>query len=160
MQKTTICLWFDTQAEEAARFYVSLFENSSIGSISYYTPSSAEESGQPEKSVLTVDFVLDGQTYMAMNGGPIFKFTHATSIIINCDSQEEVDHFWNALGEGGEFEQCGWLTDRYGLSWQIVPTELQRLLGDPDPVKSEKVMVAMLKMSKLDIAALQDAYNS
>lgn len=160
MQKTVTCLWFDSQAEEAARFYVSLFENSSIGNITYYSPSSAKESGQPENSVLTVDFVLDGQTYMALNGGPIFKFTHATSIVINCDSQQEVDHFWNALGEGGEYEPCGWLTDRYGLSWQIVPTQLQRLLDDPDPVKAEKVMVAMLKMSRLDIAVLQDAYNS
>lgn len=159
MQKTMTCLWYDTQAEEAARFYVSLFKNSSIGAITYYSASSAKESGQPQNSVLTVDFVLDGQSYMAMNGGPIFKFTHATSIIVNCESQEEVDHFWDALGEGGEYEPCGWLTDKYGLSWQIVPTELQHLLEDPDPAKSEKVMVAILKMSKLDIAALQAAYN-
>lgn len=160
MQKTITCLWFDSQAEEAARFYVSLFKNSCIGAITYYSPSAALESGQPENSVLTVDFVLDGQSYMALNGGPGFKFTHATSIIINCDSQEEVDYFWNALGTDGQYEPCGWLTDRYGLSWQVVPTELNRLLEDPDPVKAEKVMIAMLKMSRLDIAALRAAYNS
>lgn len=160
MQKIVSCFWYDTQAEEAARFYVSLFKNSSIGKISYYSASSAKESGQPEGSVLTVDFVLDGQNFMAMNGGPIFKFTHAVSQVVNCETQEEVDYFWDALGEGGQYEPCGWLTDKYGLSWQIVPTELERLLSDPDPVKAEKVMVAMLKMQKLEIAALREAYNS
>jgi predicted 3-demethylubiquinone-9 3-methyltransferase (glyoxalase superfamily) len=158
MQKITSCLWFDQQAEEAVNFYVSLFKNSKIVNVARYDEASAQASGQPKGSVMTVTFQLEGQEFMALNGGPAFKFTEAISFIVNCETQEEVDRLWNALTQGGEEVQCGWLKDKYGLSWQIVPTILEELLSDPDPVKAQRVMQAMLQMKKLDIAGLRRAY--
>ena len=156
MQKITPCLWFDTQAEEAARFYTSIFKNSSIGEISYYGP----DTPGPEGTVLTVAFKLEGQDFTALNGGPVFKFTPAISLLVDCKSQEEVDRLWDGLlAGGGQPDQCGWLTDRYGVSWQIVPGVMGELMSDPDPVKVNRVMQAMLKMVKIDIAELQRAYK-
>lgn len=160
MQKIILNLWFDTQAEDAAKYYVSLFPNSKIGNITYYSGSSSDVAGMPVNSVLTVEFTLDGQDYIAMNGGPIFKFTPATSLLVNCTSQEEVDRLWDALCSGGEAGQCGWLTDKFGFSWQIVPTELSRLLSDGNPEKTERVLQALYKMSKIEIDDLLAAYNS
>lgn len=154
MQKITACLWFDNQAEEAAKFYTSVFRNSKIGKIARY----GDAGPGPKGSVMTVSFEIDGQEFLGLNGGPMFKFTPATSFIVNCTSQKEVDDYWARLLEGGGVEnQCGWLQDRFGLSWQIVPTRLSELLSDPDPAKSQRVMAAMLKMVKLDIAELERA---
>ncbi len=155
MQKIYPCLWYDNQAEEAAKFYVSIFNNSKIENISYYGGGGPGLKG----SVLTVSFLLNGQEIMALNGGPEYKFTPAMSLFVNCDIQEEVDHYWEKLSEGGEEGQCGWLTDKYGVSWQIVPTILGVLLSDKDPRKSENVMQAMLQMRKLDITLLKQAYE-
>lgn len=154
MTKITPFLWFDTQAEEAAKFYVSLFKNSKIVKITRY----GEAGPGPAGSVMTVDFELDGQRLIALNGGPHFKFNEAISFSIDCKTQSEVDEFWNRLSEGGEESQCGWLKDKYGLSWQVNPTILGVLLSDPDPEKAKRVMGAMLKMKKIDIAALEKAY--
>ncbi|HXR42670.1 MAG TPA: VOC family protein [Acidothermaceae bacterium] len=153
MQKTRPCLWFDTQAEEAATFYTSLFKNSEITEVSRY----GEAGPGPAGSVLTVTFTLDGDEFLALNGGPEFKFNEAVSFQINCDDQDEVDHFWNSLSDGGEEGPCGWLKDKFGLSWQVVPTALPRLLSDPDPGRADRAMKAMLSMGKLDIAALEKA---
>ncbi|MHB0972504.1 MAG: VOC family protein [Thermoanaerobaculia bacterium] len=154
MQKITPCLWFDGQAEEAAKFYTSIFPNSKIGKIARY----GESGPGPKGSVMTVSFEIDGQEFLGLNGGPMFKFTPATSFIVNCTSQKEVDDYWAKLLEGGGLEnQCGWLQDRFGLSWQIVPTRLQELISTPDPMKSQRVMAAMLKMVKLDVAELERA---
>jgi len=153
MQKTRPCLWFDTQAEEAATFYTSLFENSEITEVSRYGEAGPGLAG----SVLTVTFTLDGDEFLALNGGPEFKFNEAVSFQINCDDQDEVDHFWNSLSDGGEEGPCGWLKDKFGLSWQVVPTALPRLLSDPDPGRADRAMKAMLSMGKLDIAALEKA---
>ena len=155
MQKITPFLWFDTQAEEAARFYVSIFRNSKIVGVSRY----GEAGPGPRGSVMTVTFELGGQEFIALNGGPHFKFTEAISFSVDCKTQEEVDEFWRKLSEGGEEGQCGWLKDKYGLSWQINPTILGEMLSDPDPGKSKRVMEAMLKMKKIDIAALKKAYD-
>jgi predicted 3-demethylubiquinone-9 3-methyltransferase (glyoxalase superfamily) len=155
MQKITPFLWFDNQAEEAARFYVSIFNNSKIVGMTRY----GEAGPGPQGSVMTVTFELDGQEFIALNGGPLFKFTEAISFSVDCKTQEEVDEFWRKLSEGGEEVQCGWLKDKYGLSWQIVPTILGEMLGDPDPEKSNRVMNAMLKMVKIDIRALEQAYE-
>lgn len=155
MQKITPNLWFDDQAEEAVAFYVSLFENSKIVDVARY----GEAGPGPAGSVMTVTFQLDGTEYTALNGGPHFRFTEAISLLVNCESQEEVDELWKALSDGGEIQQCGWLKDRYGLSWQIVPTVLGELLSDPDPAKSQRVMEAMLQMKKLEIAGLEEAYQ-
>ncbi len=155
MQKVTPCLWFDTQAEEAVNFYCSVFKNSQIKNISYY----GEGTPLPKGTVLTVSFVLDGQDYLALNGGPVFQFSPALSLIINCTSQEEIDEFWEKLSEGGEEEQCGWLKDKYGLSWQIVPTNLGELMSSGDAEKSQRVMNAIMQMVKLDISVLQKAYD-
>lgn len=155
MQKISPCLWFDNQAEEAASFYVSLFRNSGISSVSRF----GEGGPGPAGSAMTVNFQIEGQELIALNGGPYFKFTEAISLFVNCETQEEVDALWSKLTEGGEEGQCGWLKDRYGLSWQIVPTVLGDLLGDPDPQKAQNVMQAMLKMRKLDVAALRRAYE-
>lgn len=155
MQKITPCLWFDGQAEEAAKLYTSLFKNSHIGKISHYDKASAEVSGQPEGSVLTVEFTLDGNNVMAMNGGPIFKFSEAVSLIIDCKDQAEVDHFWNGLlADGGKESECGWLKDKFGFSWQVVPEALTRHLAGP---KSQEVMKAMLKMKKIIVADIEAA---
>lgn len=145
MQKITPHLWFDNQAEEAANFYISLFKNSHIVSVN-----------RAGEAVMSLTFHLDGQDVMALNGGPHFKFNEAISLFVNCEDQAEVDRLWNALTEGGEESQCGWLKDKYGLSWQIVPSVLGELLGNPDPVKAQNAMKAMLQMKKLDIKALQD----
>jgi predicted 3-demethylubiquinone-9 3-methyltransferase (glyoxalase superfamily) len=149
MKKITHFLWFDDSAEEAMNFYVSIFKNSKVLSVS----------PGPNGKAFTVSFELDGQEITALNGGPEYKFTEAFSFFVNCETQAEVDELWAKLSAGGEESQCGWLKDKYGLSWQIVPTTLGKLLGDPDPAKSQRVMQAMLKMRKIDIAGLQRAYE-
>jgi len=159
VQKITTHLWFDDQAEEAARFYVSLFKNSRILNVSRYGEAGAKISGRKPGSVMTVTFQLEGQQFIALNGGPLFKFSEAISLLVNCETQAEVDELWEKLSEGGEQGPCGWLKDRYGLSWQIVPAVLGEILQDKDPKKSEKVMGALLQMKKLDIAALKRAYE-
>ena len=159
MQKITPFLWFDNQAEEAANFYTSIFKNSKIGSYTCYDEAGAMASGRPEGSVMTVTFQLDGQEFIALNGGPHFKFTEAISFSVDCKSQDEVDELWDELSKGGEEGQCGWLKDKYGLSWQINPTVLGEMLSDPDPEKSQRVMQAMLQMKKIDIPTLKQAYN-
>lgn len=155
MQKIRTNLWFDTQAEEAAEFYTSIFSNSKILEISRYGASGPG----PEGTAMTVTFELDGQQFIGLNGGPEFKFSEAISLFVTCESQEEVDYFWNRLAEGGEEGPCGWLKDRFGLSWQIIPTALPELLGDPDPDRSQQVMKAMFEMTKIDIAALHAAHR-
>ncbi len=155
MQKITTFLWFDQQAEEAMNLYVSLFKNSKVLSVSRYP----EGGPMPAGTLMTATFQLDGQEFMALNGGPEFKFTEAVSLFVTCETQAEVDHFWDHLSEGGEKSRCGWLKDRFGLSWQIVPTALGELMGDPNPRKAQNVMEAMLQMDKLDIAALQAAHD-
>lgn len=151
----TPCLWFNKEAEEAARFYVSVFKNSKIGDISYYPNEGKEVHGQKEGAVLTVDFVLNGQPYIALNGGPAFKFNEAISLSIPCANQEEVDYYWSKLTEGGEESMCGWLKDKYGLSWQVVPTILPELLKDPQ--RRGRVMKAFMQMRKFDIEKLKNA---
>ena len=158
MQTITPFLWFDDNAEEAVKFYVSLFKNSKIGRITRYGAEGAEVSGRPKGTVMTVTFQLDGQEFMALNGGPHFKFTEAISLLVNCKTQKEVDELWEKLSEGGEEGQCGWLKDKYGLSWQIVPTVLGKMLNDKDAEKSKRVMHALFQMRKLDIKRLQQAY--
>ncbi len=156
MSKIRPCLWFDGEAEEAANFYVSLFPDSRIDRVqTNVMDSPAGKAG----TVLVVDFTLAGQRYMALNGGTRFEYTHAISFEVDCADQAEVDRLWDALSDGGSIEQCGWLKDRYGVSWQIVPTVLPELLGDPDPTKARRVMQAMLRMVKLDIAGLKRAYD-
>src|SRR3989304_5381083 len=150
MQKVTPCLWFDNQAEEAVNFYVSIFTNSKIGRVARYGEEGANISGRPKGTVMTVTFELDRQEFMALNGGPLFKFTEAISFIVNCETQQEVDRLWEKLSEHGEKGQCGWLKDKYGVSWQIVPTALGEMMQDKDPKKSERVMKAWLQMKKLD----------
>jgi len=156
-QKITPFLWFDDKAEEAANFYVSLFNNSEVGRVSRYGEAGEAAAGRPKGTVMTVEFELDGQQFVALNGGPHFKFTEAVSFVVNCTDQEEVDKFWEKLSEGGEKSQCGWLKDRYGLSWQVTPTVLTELLTDKDPAKSERVMKAMLQMRKIDIETIKKA---
>jgi predicted 3-demethylubiquinone-9 3-methyltransferase (glyoxalase superfamily) len=160
-QPITPCLWFDKQAEEAARFYTGVFKNSKIGKISRYGEVGREVHGQAPGTVMTVAFELDGQPFTALNGGPLFKFTEATSFQIMCRTQDEVNHYWNKLSEGGDknAQQCGWLKDKYGLSWQVVPTVLPELLTDPDKEKAGRAMQAMLQMKKLDIAELERAFE-
>jgi predicted 3-demethylubiquinone-9 3-methyltransferase (glyoxalase superfamily) len=153
MSTITPCLWFDTQGEEAAAFYASIFKNSRILHVARY----GEAGPRPAGSVMTVSFELDGQKFVALNGGPQFTFDEAISFQVECHSQEEVDDYWSRLGDGGEEGPCGWLKDRYGLSWQIVPSRLIELLGDPDPETSQRVMRAMLEMKKIDIATLEQA---
>ena len=155
MQKITTFLWFDHQAEEAARFYTSIFPNSKILEMSHY----GEGAPLPAGTVLVVKFTLDGQEFMALNGGPVFKFSEAVSLYINCADQAEVDRYWTALTDGGEESQCGWLRDRFGLSWQVVPDELGKWISGPDPVRSARAMQAMLKMVKIDINELRKAYE-
>lgn len=153
------CLWFDSQAEAAANYYVGIFKNSKINRISHYTEAGRETHGRPPGSVLTVEFDLDGQPFTALNGGPIFKFNEAVSLMIDCDTQEEVDYYWDKLTAGGDpsAQQCGWLKDKYGVSWQVVPTILVELLTDPDNGKRERVMTVMMQMTKLDISDLKNA---
>lgn len=155
MQKITPFLWFDDNAEEAMNFYVSIFKNSKVLSVTRY----GEVGPGPKGSVMTASFQLDGQEFIALNAGPRFKFTEAISFVVNCKTQEEIDEFWEKLSEGGEKSRCGWLKDRYGLSWQVVPTVLGELYGDKDPEKSKRVMQAMLQMDKFDIKTLKQAYD-
>lgn len=158
MQKITPFLWFDHQAEEAMNFYTSVFKNSKIGNIIRYDEAGAKASGMPKDSVMTASFQLDGQAFMALNGGSHFQFTEAVSFVINCKTQQEVDYFWEKLTEGGTENQCGWLKDKFGLSWQVVPNLLPELLHDKDAQKSQRVMRAMLQMKKIEIRILQQAY--
>jgi predicted 3-demethylubiquinone-9 3-methyltransferase (glyoxalase superfamily) len=153
MHDITPCLWFDTEGEEAAKLYTSVFPNSRILDISRY----GSAGPRPEGTVMTVSFELDGQKFLALNGGPEFSFTEAVSFQVSCETQEAVDAFWSALSEGGEEGPCGWLKDRFGLSWQIVPTRLPELLGDPDTEKAQRVMQAMLQMKKIEIDGLERA---
>jgi len=154
MHKITPFLWFDGQAEEAVMFYTSIFKNSKIGSVSRY----GDAGPGPKGSVMVMEFELEGQKFTALNGGPVYSFSPAISFFVNCDTQEEVDYLWEKLSQGGEVEQCGWLKDKYGITWQIVPTILGQLMSDPDPEKAARVTQAMLKMIKLDIAELKRAY--
>lgn len=159
MQKITPFLWFDDKAEEAVNLYVSIFKNSKVVSISRYGEEGAEASGRPKGTVMTVTFQLEGQEFIALNGGPHFKFTEAISFLVNCETQEEIDQLWEKLSEGGEKGQCGWLKDKFGLSWQIAPRILGEMVQDKDPEKSKRVMKAMLQMKKIDIKTLQEAYK-
>jgi predicted 3-demethylubiquinone-9 3-methyltransferase (glyoxalase superfamily) len=156
MPKTNPCLWFDTEGEDAANFYVSVFPNSRIVRVTHY----GDAGPRPAGTVMTVEFELDGQPYMALNGGPEFTFNEAVSLEIHCADQDEIDHYWTRLSEGGEAGPCGWLKDRYGVSWQVVPTVLADLVADPDQVKGQAVMKAMLSMDKLVVADLQAAYDA
>ncbi|MEW6051311.1 MAG: VOC family protein [Candidatus Zixiibacteriota bacterium] len=156
MQKISPFLWFDTQAEEAANFYVSIFKNSKVNLVTRY----GDHGPGPKGSVMTVSFQLEGQEFVALNGGPMFKFTEAVSFVVNCETQAEVDYYWDKLiAEGGQPIQCGWLKDKYGLAWQIVPTAFFRMISDKDAGKRERVMLAMMQMVKFDLAALQRAYE-
>jgi len=157
MQKISPCLWFDDNAEEAVSFYTSIFKNSRIKSIARYGEAGAEVSGRPKGTVMTVTFELEGQEFMGLNGGPVFKFSPAISLMVYCKAQEEVDELWEKLSNGGEKGQCGWLTDKYGVSWQIVPTVLGEMMQDKDAKKSERVMKALLQMKKIDIETLKSA---
>ena len=159
MQKITPFLWFDDKAEEAVAYYTSIFKNSKIVNIMRYGENGAEISGRPKGSVMTIAFELDGSAFIALNGGPMFTFSPAISFFVHCQTQEEVDRLWTKLSEGGEKQRCGWLKDKYGVSWQIVPTVLGQMLQDNDAEKSKRVMNAMLQMDKLDIAGLKRAYE-
>jgi predicted 3-demethylubiquinone-9 3-methyltransferase (glyoxalase superfamily) len=161
VSKIVPCLWFDHQAEEAARFYTGIFPDSRITNISRYPKAGQEVHGREPGSVLTVAFELAGQALTALNGGPVFKFNEAISLQVMCDTQEEVDHYWNKLSQGGDpqAQQCGWVKDRYGLSWQVVPRQLLEWIVDPDPQKAERTFSAMLQMKKLDLAALRRAHE-
>lgn len=158
-QRITPFLWFDDRAEEAVDFYTSVFDNSRIVSTTRYSEEGSQAAGRPAGSVMTIAFQLDGQDFTALNGGPHFKFNEAISLVVNCQSQEEVDRYWNRLSQGGDerAQQCGWLKDRYGVSWQIVPKQLIELLTDPDPDRARRAMKAMLQMKKIDVEALRKA---
>jgi predicted 3-demethylubiquinone-9 3-methyltransferase (glyoxalase superfamily) len=158
--KITPCLWFDTQAEDAAKFYTSVFKDSKIGKVSHFVNEGQEIHGKPAGSVMTVEFELEGQPFVALNGGPQFKFDEAISFQIHCESQQEVDYFWSKLAAGGQEGPCGWLKDRFGLSWQVVPEALITMLMDSDRKKVERVTKAFLQMKKFDIAALQRAFEN
>ena len=161
VQPIVPCLWFDSQAEEAARYYTGIFKNSKVGTIARYGEAGKEIHKRPAGSVMTVEFELNGQPFTALNGGPAFKFNEAVSFQIMCRTQEEIDHYWNKLSAGGDkqAQQCGWVKDKYGLSWQVVPTVLAEMMADPDREKADRVMEAMLQMKKLDIAELQRAFE-
>lgn len=162
MQKLTPNLWFDSDAEEAVNYYTSIFKQSKIGRIARFGKAGFEQHKRPEGSVMTIEFELDGQEFLALNGGPHFKFNEAISFIVNCDTQEEVDYFWEKLGAGGDpnAQMCGWLKDKFGLSWQVVPVQINDMMVDPDRSKVEKAMEAMFTMKKLDLATLEKAFNS
>jgi len=159
LQGVTPNLWFDNQAEEAVNFYISIFPNSKILATARYSEVATKVLGKPADSVMTIDFELDGQRLTAINGGPQYKFSPAISLLVNCDTQAEIDQLWDALSVDKSVEQCGWLKDRYGLSWQIVPSDIGKLMSDPDPVKVERVFREMLTMKKLDIERLRQAYR-
>jgi predicted 3-demethylubiquinone-9 3-methyltransferase (glyoxalase superfamily) len=159
MQKITPFLWFDNQAEEAAKFYTSVFKNSKVGKNLRYDEASAKAAGRPVGSVLTIEFEIEGQKFTALNGGPEFKFNESVSFVVNCETQEEVDYFWEKLtADGGQESACGWLKDKFGLSWQVTPTVLIGMLNDKDPKKAERVMKAMMQMHKIEINKLKAAY--
>jgi predicted 3-demethylubiquinone-9 3-methyltransferase (glyoxalase superfamily) len=160
VQRISPCLWFDSQAEEAAKFYAAIFRNSRIGPITRYSDAGHEIHGKPAGSVLTVAFELDGQSFTALNGGPMFKFNEAISFQVNCQTQEEIDHYWDELTAGGDpaSQQCGWLKDKFGVSWQVVPASLPQMLSDSDPNKAERVMTAVLRMKKIELAELERAF--
>ncbi len=160
-QRITSFLWFDTQAEEAAQFYTSIFKNSKITATTRYEEAGREFHKMKPGTAMTVGFELEGQKFTALNGGPVFKFNESVSFVVHCDSQQEVDHFWEKLSAGGDSkaQQCGWLKDKFGLSWQIVPDAMIKMLSDPDKAKSGRVMQAMMQMKKLDLPALERAYN-
>ena len=161
LQTISPCLWFDDQAEQAAKYYTGIFPNSHIGAVSHYGETGTDVHGRPPGSVMTVAFELDGQPFTALNGGPVFTFNEAISFQVSCDSQQEIDHYWNLLKEGGPFQaqQCGWLKDCYGVSWQIVPRALADMMTSGDQVRADRVMTALLGMKKLDLAQLQAAYE-
>ena len=159
MQKITPCLWFDDQAEAAAKFYVSIFKHSKLGHVTRYGEAGAEVSGRPKGSVMTVTFEIEGQEFMALNGGPLFHFSEAISFMVQCESQKEIDEMWEKLSQGGAKGPCGWLKDKYGLSWQIISPGWEEMILDKDPEKSERVMKAILTMGKPDIKALKQAYE-
>lgn len=159
MQKITPCLWFDDKAEEAAKFYVSVFKHSKLGQVTRYGDSGAQVSGRPKGSVMTVTFEIEGQEFVALNGGPLFKFTEAVSFIVKCETQAEIDEMWSKLSEGGEEGPCGWLKDKYGLSWQIVVPAWDEMLRDKDSTKSERVMAAIFQMRKPDMQQVQQSYE-
>ena len=159
IQKVTPFLWFDSKAEEAVKFYTSIFKNSKILGITRYDEAGSKASGRPKGSVMTVAFQIEGQNFTALNGGPVFKFSPAVSFVVNCKNQEEIDHFWSKLSKGGKPNQCGWLEDKYGVTWQIVPTVLVKMLQDKDKKKVSRVTEAFLKMKKFDIATLKRAYK-
>jgi predicted 3-demethylubiquinone-9 3-methyltransferase (glyoxalase superfamily) len=160
MQKIVTFLWFNDQAKEAVDLYVSLFENAKIINTSYLTESVAEAAGKKPGDLSTIDFELNGQNFTALNGGPMFTLNEAISILVNCKTQEEIDFLWEALSEGGEQVSCGWVKDKYGLTWQIVPESLDSMMRDPDPAKADRVSAAMLRMNKLNISELEKAYNN
>jgi predicted 3-demethylubiquinone-9 3-methyltransferase (glyoxalase superfamily) len=161
MFKITPCFWFDDNAEEAVQFYLSVFKRSRVGTVVRYGEAAAQVSGRPKGSVMTVTFEIEGQEFVALNGGPVFTFNEAVSFQVHCDTQDELDHYWNALSAGGDpaAQQCGWLKDRYGISWQIVPAVLDKMLKEADPETGNRVMQALLQMKKLDIRRLQKAYE-
>jgi predicted 3-demethylubiquinone-9 3-methyltransferase (glyoxalase superfamily) len=156
-QKITPCLWFESQAEEAAKFYVSVFKNSKIGKISRYGKEGFEIHGQKAGTVMTAEFEIEGQKFVALNGGPHFKFNEAVSFQVHCETQQEIDHFWSKLAEGGQEQPCGWLKDKFGLSWQVIPKALPQMLMDENPEKAQRIMKSMLQMRKIDLAALERA---
>ena len=158
-QRIAPFLWFDDKAEDAAKFYTSIFKNSKVGDVVRYDDEVAKRTRRPPGSVMVVEFQLDRQDFVALNGGPMFKFTEAISFVVNCDTQEEVDYFWSKLSAGGEESRCGWLKDKFGLSWQVVPTVLTEMLKDKEATKAKRVMHAMLQMDKIDIPALKKAYE-
>ena len=159
MQKITPCLWFDDKAEEAAKLYVSIFKNSKLKQVTRYGDSGAQVSGRPKGSVMTVTFEIEGQEFVALNGGPLFKFTEAVSFMVKCELQQDIDEMWSKLSEGGEEGPCGWLKDKYGLSWQIVVPEWDEMLRDKDTEKSERAMTAILQMNKPDMRRVRQAYE-
>jgi predicted 3-demethylubiquinone-9 3-methyltransferase (glyoxalase superfamily) len=161
LQRITPCLWFDHQAEEAAHLYTAIFPNSRIGTVTRYGEVGREIHGRPPGSVMVVAFELDGVAFTALNGGPLFRFTEAISLQVHCDTQAEIDHYWTQLGAGGDAQaqQCGWLKDRFGLSWQVVPRQMAAWMSDPDPRRSDRVMAALLQMTKLDLAAVERAFR-
>ena len=159
IQRITPCLWFDGQAEEAAKFYVSIFKNSRMGLITRYGEAGTQVSGQPKGSVMTVTFEIENQEFVALNGGPLFKFTEAVSFMVKCETQAEIDKMWDKLSQGGEPGQCGWLKDKYGLSWQLVSSEWDKMLRDKDTKRSERVMEAILQMTKPNLQKIQQAYD-
>ena len=161
-QKISSNLWFAHEAEEAANYYVSIFKNGKVKKITHYGKEGYDIHKMPEGTVMTVEFELDGQTFVALNGGPVFKFNEAVSFIVNCDTQEEIDYYWGKLSQGGDkqAQQCRWLKDKYGLSWQVVPRQLSEMLSDQPTERSESVMKAFLQMKKIDIKKLEEAYNS